>query len=448
MLKTEQQYPLVGIYCVSACFFIIASFFLYRAVPNISAHFEIDSTGYDMVAKHFYYTNNLLDPAQPKSAPIQPVGYHFFVGLLYKIFGIHPAYIIWTQIFLCLVAGWLLVSLTQQLFGTTVAKITALLLPINIGFLVYAQFLLAEILLVTILLGFWHRLFTWLKTDRIMHAFQTGLLLGISVLVKPIALMYVWVLLPIVWCTYIASFRKKIIGLGALLCAFYIPVFGYMLRNYFLYDTFAFAPMMELNIYQCFLSKVISRVENISVTDVINNKLRFTGTHALDTHGWDHARSVFFHYLTHYPHIYLLVWLENVLKTMVGLFTTQLKVLLNPAIKGGACSFFAQHGTMIQRLYNYIVYGSCATWVTIISFFHAGMLLVQYICATVALILLGKKRRYSICSLFVSFILVSAFMTGMDGCCRYRMTFEPLLLMLAAFGIYAIMHYIKKGAMV
>jgi hypothetical protein len=40
--------------------------------------------------------------------------------------------------------------------------------------------------------------------------------------------------------------------------------------------------------------------------------------------------------------------------------------------------------------------------------------------------------------LFLIFIVQSACMTGIDGCGRYRVAFEPLLLLLTAYGLYTL----------
>ena len=440
MLINHRTYV---IFFLSALIFSGLSVLLYYQIPDIQAHLEIDSTGYDAIAQYFYHTNKLINPLDHTSAPIQPVGYPFFLGLMYKLFGINYAAVIAIHVVLCLITAWLLARIAIIVFDNSIAQIVLILFSIHIGFLVYAQLILAEILLVTFLVAFWERLITFIKSHSLAHAGQTGLLLGLSILIKPIALLYIFPLIVIVWFFFTEGYQQKVTYVAALVCSFYVPIAAYMMYNYFLYNVFALAPMFHLNMYQCFLSKVIARIERIPIHEVINNLLFFKGAHSFDYAGWDHARTLFLDYFKSYPVTFFTIWFENVIKTLAGLFTTQLKVLANPNFTGGDCSFFNIEGTLFERLYTYITFGSPAYWVSIIGCAEAVWSIVRYLCACFALLVLYIERNYAIGILFVSFIVLCALATGIDGCCRYRMAFEPLLMLLTAFGIKNIYLLVK-----
>ncbi len=376
-------------------------------------------------------------------APVQPVGYAFFIGLLYKLFGSHYSIIIFVQILLCIIAGWLLFCIAQRLFNIQVASLTVLLASFNVGLLTFTQFILAEIMLVVLLLAFWERFTAFLQTRNTKALVVSGVFLGLSNLIKPMTLFFP-VIVGLFVLLYVGTPIIKKVGIVIMfLIACYTPIFGYMVRNYVQHNVFAFAPMMELNMYNVFLSKVIAQVDNKPVEQVAREQLAFTGTHALDPHGWDNARVLFFTYLKKYPHMFAYVWFKNVIKTVFGLFTTQLKILFAPHIKGGGSSFFKQSGTLFTRIFGYLSHGTSSLLLILIGLLEMLWLFIEYLTACYALANLHAQKKM-IYLLFLIFIVQSACMTGIDGCGRYRVAFEPLLLLLSAYGLYTLWHTIKN----
>jgi len=425
-----------------ATFFLFLSALLYRAVPNARAHFDIDSPGYDRVAKHFSKTGCLREPDNIKNAPIQTVGYHFFLGIVYSVFGNSYAMVVWLQVLIMLLSWLLLVVCTRQLFQTAVANVVAFLSAINLGFLVYPQFLLAETITLLFLMGFFQRFIAFYQTQRVVALVQAGLLLGVSVLIKPVALIYPCFLVPIVLC-FMPSAHKLRHTLLLIACI-YAPVLMYMTRNYVVYERFALAPMTSLNMYQCFLSKVIAEVEGEPVEKVRTVRLKFRGTHSFDEAGWREGKKLFFTYLHQYPMTFVRVWLRNVVKTLFGLYSTQLKVLLEPNLKGGECSFFKMTGTFLQRLHNYIVCGTDSRTLQTIGMLEAVWTFIRWLLVLGGFFVLFHQQQYIVATLCGSYLFVCAFVTGIDGCCRYRVMFEPILILLTALSLCAVYYRLTQ----
>jgi len=322
-----------------AAIFLACSLLLYRAISSPSSHLDIDSIGYDRIATHFEHTMNLSDPRDLASAPIQPVGYPLFLGLIYSTLGHHYAQVVIIQLAIMLLIGLLQFTIALQLFNRSIALLSVVLCLVSLGFFVYPQLLLAEILCLFFILAFFERFLFFLKSGHTASLWHAGLLLGISVLIKPMALLYIFCLVPVL-LFHTTKNSSKIKNCLLLLISFYSPIINYMTYNYYRYDTFALAPMTELNIYQCFLSKVIAHVEHVPVERVLNEQLAFKGAHSFDSAGWSDAKALFFKYIQAHPWACVRVWCTNVAKTFVGLYSTQLKLLLNPSIKGGDHSFF------------------------------------------------------------------------------------------------------------
>ncbi len=434
------------LFFLAALLFLGLSGLLYYAAPHLQSHCDRDSAGYDRIARNFVATGHLADPVVRGSVPIQPIGYPLFVGLIYTIFGSDVRPIIFLQVLLALLCTCFIFLIAGRLFGVQVAVISLFLSAANLGFLVYAQLLLAETVMLTFLLLFFERLTAFMYDQKTIQLAYAGLVLGLSVLVKPMALLFIFLLLPFIWfcpCRT-ASLRRRLSCVSVLLISFYLPLLGYMGYNYHEYSYFRYAPMTSLNIYQCYLSKVIAAVEKVPVEPVRTQTLAFTGLHGFDEAGWNTGRQLFAIYAQKHPLVFAKVWATNVLKTIFGLYATQLKLFFNPALVGGSHSFFKTSGTFCDRCVTYIVGGSPNPIVVGVAMFEFFWNLVRWLLVFYALILLVRRSFWCLLYLFGAYTFQCAFVTGIDGCCRYRMTFEPILIMLAAIGIYALYCYWSK----
>lgn len=426
----------------SVFLFIILSLVLYRAVPTRMSCFDVDSTGYDRMATQFYNTGVLSDPQAPDQAPVQTVGYHFFVGVMYKLFGHSTVPVIMIQILLAMLSLWLIFLIGRFFFDDRIAVFAVFLCAVNIGYLVYPQFLLAETLLLTMVLVFVERFLSFWKTQRVSSLVVAGLFGGLSLLIKPSVLLFLPVtILFLLLFPPLSGRRLRVLLL--FMCAFLAPLGGYLMYNKVQYGYFNLAPMKSLNMYYVFLSKVIARQHNMPLAQAEQLIPPFSSTNSLDERGWDGARNLFWQYVKHYPLTCGVVWVENVAKTVFGLYATQLKLLLNPALVGGDVSFFKEQGSWMSRACHYVVRGSPSSCVTVLAWYEVLFSLVRYLLVLIAFCLLLYRRRYAIVLFFLAFIVLGVGITGFDGCCRYRIVVEPFLLLLSSFSVFWVYTKIK-----
>ena len=440
MNMIAQRFRTITVLSLCAIIFLVLSAFLYWYAPE-QGHYDVDSAGYDAIATHYAKTGILADPQKIGSAPIQTTGYPLCVGLLYQDFGHSIPLVIFLQIILACVSLLLLYRIARLAIHKTVGLIACLLATCTVGWYVYPQFLLAETVLVFVLLLFFERFFAYMRSKDLRYDLQlAAALLALSVLIKPCALLYALCVIPVIW--RVADPGKKLLSVFVFTLIFYGIVGAYMLRNYIEYNRFALAPMTELNIYQCYFSKVLSRLEHKPEAEVIEEKLRFSGIHSFDSAGWGNAKTLFFATVKQHPALFLQVWMVNVGKTLFGLYSTQLKLLFDPHLRGGHCSFFKTSGTIFERLWAYIVGGTQSNVIKAIAIFEVLFSLFRWIFAFIGIYVLYRRREYTLLWIFGSFIVQAALITGIDGCCRYRIVFESMLIILCAIGIYAVYRYL------
>ncbi|MBS1986455.1 glycosyltransferase family 39 protein [Candidatus Dependentiae bacterium] len=417
----------------SLLLFACVSWGVYQQIPDAIAHFDHDSFFYDTSAR---IASGGTVSAHAEQAPIQTVIYPLFVSLLYRVSNNNVAAVVGFQLFLAMMTMLLTYRIACLFFGATTATGALLLCSLNLGFITYSQIVLAEILLTFLLMLFFERWVTATGRRSASVALQSGIALGLSLIVKPIALVVPPVLLVIACFSQTARRFGDLYRIALMSMMSYGFVLLYMVRNYMLYATFALAPMMSLNIYQCYLSKVIGRLEQRSSYEVAQTTLAFKADNAFDETGWVTARTLFWQTVITHPATCAYVWSENVAKTLFGLFSTQFKQLFagrnDPQHPH---SFFWLQGSLASRIYNYVIGGAVRPWIGWVALVEAFWSLIRWFCVLVACLMLWHKRSWVPFWLCTLFILTLAGMTGMDGCCRYRMTFEPILIILTAYGI-------------
>lgn len=432
--------------CAASLLMFSALSYVVYSHMSYDAHLDHDSFFYDSSARAMSgagSTDNSSDlrnitvfteSSQSEHAPIQTIVYPCVVGLIYRLTNNKMAVVVIFQLLLALLSMLLTYRIAYLLCDKKTALCSLVLCCLNIGFITYTQLLLAEILLTFLLLLFFERWVVCVQTRSYAHAVQAGATLGCSLLVKPIALMVpIFLLFFALW----HKDRLKQFGLVLVLCAMSYGLVGcYMVRNYVVHNVFSLAPMMSLNVYQCYLSKVIGRLENRSSYEVAQTTLAFKADDPFDETGWVQARALFYQTVIKHPYTCASIWVENVAKTLFGLFATQFKQLFagrnNPEHPH---SFFWLQGSLYERLYAYISAGSSSRFIQAICFFEAFWSVFRWFLVLGACWLFYKRQAYGLLALCCMFIGVLACMTGMDGCCRYRMTFEPILVILTAYSL-------------
>lgn len=428
--KRSQKYLFI-----SFALFLFLSTILYKSWATKDACFCQDSYGYDIIARNFIKNNILIDTQHPSGVPIQPVGYPFLLGIIYKLFGPENFVIlIFLQILAGLLSIYLIFAIANWLFGIHVANIATLLASINIGILVFPQTLLAETLQLLFILFAIERLIAFATTKSYLAIILSGLTLGLSILLKPSALILFFFIVPLILLLKI-PFNKKLYGALLFTLCFATPVLTYMARNKVIHGYFHLSPLMSLNLYHVFLSKVIEQVKGIPESEALKEIPEFNRPNRFDERGWDGARKVFWQYAPKYPFICVYVWMKNVAKTLFGLYSTQMKILLSSNFKGGDLSFFREPGGILQKACNYMFKGTNSYTVKTIALLETLWTIFRYIMILIAFLMLLYMGEYWLIIIFTIFIASFSLITGFDGCCRYRILFEPLLLMLTAFGI-------------
>ncbi|MFH0898340.1 MAG: glycosyltransferase family 39 protein [bacterium] len=409
--------------------FIALSILLYINVPAIKAHLDVDSSGYLYNGLIFYEYGSFVKLG---SQPYYALGYPFFIGLLYKIFGVNVSAVILLQVVLALLCGFLLFIIAQRLFNRWVALVTFIFFSCNIGFLTFSQFILTEILLAFLLILFFERFTAFIQNQDKLILGISGFILGASIIVKPAALYYLFFLIPAIVLLTQGLLRCKFHAALVFSLCFYIPILGYMTHNMVTFGNFKTGTLKEVNICYWLFPNMLAHA-NQTNSDIEREKLQRMPSQK-------HVMQYFKEFSKQHPLTLVYVWLKNVFKTWVGLFTTNLKVLIDPHVSGGQISYFKMSGSFLQKAFNYATEGTTILWLKIVGFLETLWSIIRLLLVLTTLFFLLMHKKFALLYIISSYLFYFSMITGHDGCARFRMMFEFLLIILAAAGLWILLN--------
>ncbi|MCL4361736.1 glycosyltransferase family 39 protein [Candidatus Dependentiae bacterium] len=404
--------------------YIIFTVILLYTVKNPN-RLELDSYVYERIAENFLENNILKDP-QTEVMPTISVGYPLFLGLIYKIFGHNFLSVVFIQAFLGLLIIFLIFKIAQILFDTQIALTAAFLSSINLGLITYTQFLLTEILLVSILLSFFYFFLKYLNSKNIIDLFFASTFIGISLIIKPVAIFYISI--PLTIFLFQKSLLQKVF-------IFFVPIIlicsTLVFYNYKTYNSIVLTLAGHENIFRYFLPRVISADKKINLEQA--QKIVDSNIATSSNKKYSELYSLLLEYILKKPFLCIKIWIFNVLKTCFGLHYTAFKVLLNNNIKGGSCAFFNMEGNYLNKAVNYIFYGCETKFLAIFALCEILLVFLQYLGLLFLFCAFYLQKKFLNIFLIASYIVYFALITGHDGFGRYRILFEPLLIICAAY---------------
>jgi len=409
--------------------FLLLSLWLYLHVGGTRPHCDVDSMAYVERAAFLTTIGTFCNPLDP-ALPYYGLGYPLFLAIINHFLGTSFFWIVLAQVLLALLNFFIIRNVATTLFGGNAGQIAFLLAITSFGYLIFAQFILTELLLATLLTASFCFL---LQPQRRSSACYAGLLLGLSVLVKPVALYFT---IPLV-AVWLSLFWRD--ALAFVLC-FWLILGSLLLHNYYVFGAPRLGSLASINLCYWFYPYLLAHEKGTSVEH----------ERAALCKRQPHVNQVMPELLAAVkarPLVAAWYWFFNMFKTVAGLYATNLKVLMG-TVRGGDVSFFKQTGSTWQKMYGYITMGVTEAWVIGAAVSEAVLLVLRYIFALLGLWRLvfvfkkvnnrieAYKNEYAwqlyLCIAFLGYFLM---VTGHDGCARFRMMIEFLLIVLAAGGL-------------
>lgn len=424
---TKQEY---GRLLLGGLVFFFLSWILFQQVPPTKNHHDVVSTIYVQAADFL-----LLDGSFSRLhfQPYYGLGYPFLLAGMKKIGNESVGVIVAIQALLAWFIALLTWCIASRLFNRRAAWIAYIIAITNIGLLTFSQFLLTEILLTLLLTIAIERMFAFLTEKKLPALVTAGFFFGLSCSIKAVAAVFCFILLPFIF--YIAQRRKKMRTMCCFFIAFLLPYLGYQaytMKTFFQKG----CTMVTINVCYWYYPHLLAHINNTNA-DHERKQLRRYPSHK---EVWlDLRRDV-----VQYPKEALTALVKNWTKTLCGLYTTNLKVLVAPEANPGGLSFFRLSGTFFERCHAYITGNTSLKWIKGLGYWEALLLIVNYIFFGIGLFALYTQHRRATLIFVIIFLTYFLSITGHDGCARFRMMFDMVLIALAAGGIESVLTRARK----
>lgn len=403
-------------------FFFLMSLILFYQVPPAKNHQDIDSGAFVQAA------NFLLEDGSFErlvSTPYYGLGYPLFLAGLKKVGSNSVGFIVAVQVMLAWLISLLAWKIADNFFGRRAAWIAYLFALTNVGLLVFAQFLLTEILLVLLLTLFVERLIAFLHDKKLSTLVFAVFCLGLSCVVKAVAVMFV---APLVLFVGMASWKNCSVtkNISGLLIAFALPYGLYQVHNKVMLAKNEHS-MISINLFYWYYPHLRAQIngttsdeEKIFVRQQVSSQ---------------ELPAMLVHDVLAYPGKALIALGKNWIKTLLGLYTSNVKLLIDTQFVSGGLSFFNLKGTLWQRLCGYIIGKTEHVWISVLGVVETLFLLMRYVLVPCGLWVLYTRRRWFELVFVVLYLGYFIGITGHDGCARFRLMIDVLVLVLAGGGL-------------
>ncbi|MBP6660845.1 MAG: glycosyltransferase family 39 protein, partial [Chitinophagales bacterium] len=175
-------------------------------------------------------------------------GYPFFISIIYFISGNYVSHVLLVQIFLNLISVVLLYKIGKELFSEKVGFIAAVLFSMDLHHIIFIYYILTETIYTTIFLLALFFFIKAIKTNQLKFFLFTGILYGISALVRPISQFYIFCVFAFTLLYYLKTWKKGVRFSFILLFGYFVAIAPWCARNYNEYGHFALSNIKGYNL--------------------------------------------------------------------------------------------------------------------------------------------------------------------------------------------------------
>lgn len=331
----ENKVFLILIYCFSLLLFLL--FFKCFLIRGFD-YFRGDSAEYVDVAKQIVLGQGVSESNGELTYRRVP-GYSFFLAASFYLFGFDLAKSVLFQIVFAAFIPILVFFLSLSFFPTNIllAKISAFLMAINLGTIIYADFLMSEALFIIFFLIFSILFFSKIHLffDKnvsldfsYINMFLAGIILGVASLIRPVGHLMLPILLLMILLSSL-FFTQKIKSISFFLFGWFCIVGVWLIRNFLLTGQVFFLSISGLLFISYLGPDVYSKATGVNFLqsrrilekewqDLINEKELVLGKKLNDIQIYSLAENIAFKYVKKYPIQAIELCVINFMKTLFG----------------------------------------------------------------------------------------------------------------------------------
>lgn len=421
--------------------------------PNSEFYLHIfsqtsDANGYHQIALNLLNTNSFSGNSHTyifdffTIDSVRTPGYPVFLAFIYLLFGVSPSLVIIFQIVMNLASIYLVYVIAAKLFSNkNVAIISAFLFSLDIYTLFFIFELYTETLFLFIFLFSIVLFIKSIKSHGVLQLIISGILIGFSALIRPIAIF-----LPVVFIAIIFLFDKhsassKFLKNSALSIPFLIIISLWMVRNYNEYNHFGFSTISSANLY--LFNAVITESNSTDkstkqIADEFKNIARNAGV-SKQNNAFENAviiKNLGKEYVKSNKLLFAKQHFLGMINMYLSLGHRQLLTRLGFETSVGGKKYSQSD---LKRLLN-----NSTNVEIIFAFGLIAFLIFCYLFALYGIFSMLKTKEYFSLFLLLGLIFYFTFLTGIGGSPRLRIPVVPFLSILAGYGFVKLLNFLLK----
>lgn len=397
-----------------------------------------------MLAGHGF-SRQEVPPFTPDTSrtPVYPL----FIASLYFVFGQSPLVVPGAQVLISALTVGLAYAMGRQLLDEKEAFIGGLLLALSLGSIVYSVYILTETLFTLLLLTVTWMLLTYCQTGRKEWLIGGGLLAGMAMLCRPIALFYPLAAVPFIGFVHRERRRGGILAVLLFLAAVALAVAPWMIRNCRLVSSPTLSTISSHNLLfynavslEADLRDVGQAQVRAEMAERVQQELAGrgeTGDIASQTQLYTEwgCRIILDH-----PWRYLYVHLKSDLNSLLPNVTEFLELLGVTRGRKGTISVLNQYGLWAAVRH----YFKGRMWLPWLMLPPTVLLGVTTLGTLVGLAVLARRRDWATVALLAMPILYFLLIPGASAHPRFRVPVMPHLCLLAGVGATTVWQWVLQ----
>lgn len=421
----------------------IIIFFIFQPWnPNVIKNdiLIFDSLGYHNLA--LCIKNNFTFCGDAFRTPAYP----FFTAIIYFIFGNQPYTVMIAQIFLNLFSIILMYKIGRELFSEKVGFIAAILFSFDIHHTIFIFQVLTETIYTTVFLAGLLMYMKGIKHNQLKYFILTGIIYGISTLVRPISQYYIGGILVFTVLWYFKNKLQILKFTAAIGIAYFIVIAPWCYRNYTEYGHFALSNIKGYNLLFWNASYFEAKRLQLPI-DTVNAHFKTEllqmgwrpDANPFDKEKYDGelANKILKEHFSNYLKAHLIGTVKIHLSTGTNILS---QVLHIPTKK------FSEEEKYTNGVFVLIkkFFGEKTIYEIVLGLYVAIFLLIVYLFAAIGIWRMVMEKQVLLMLFFLGSAGYFTLISGIISYARYRLPSMPFYILLASIGIAWFLNYRKS----
>ena len=427
-----------GIAAILVVAFLFRVGMLALLVHHPERAYRRDSGGYERPALNLLAGNGFSQEVAPpftpdvRRTPLSPL----FIAAIYGLIGPNAMAVVGAQV----LVGTLTVALTcamgWRLLPVGEAKAGGLLMALSLGPAVYCAFLLTETLFTALLLIVMYSLLYYWRGGRVWTLLAGGIVVGMCILCRPIALFYPLFVVPLIWALTRGRWVRKLFASLAFLGVSGVVIAPWLVRNYRVVGTPVLSSIADYNLlfYNAVALEADIRGEPEAVVRAdmlreVEGELRSIGADEGTRLAVYRRRGL--EIILSHPLRYAVVHLRQDLNSLLP-NTTELLELAGLTEGGkGTLSVLNRYGPVAAVRH----YFAGREWALPVLIFTAALLLLTYVGGLAGVVTLARRGEWLTLLLLLWPVVYFLAVPGAPSHPRFRVPVMPYICLLAGVGL-------------